>query len=247
MKGISRKLVIGDTHGGLRALVQVLERVGYNKLHDQLIFLGDYVDGWGESYELMDFLVDLQAQSGNHIFVRGNHDVMFYDWLVKGIDHLVWRMNGGESTMKSYIGNGMVNNKEHAKFYVDMVDWYLDDDNNIFIHGGWDYRADAFPMSALYPVNAGFEAKECHWDRSLLSGAKSGHKSKTGLNAIKGFNKVFIGHTATDSYLPEKYCNLWNIDSGAGWSGKLTIMDVDTEEYWQSDFVKSLYPQEKGR
>lgn len=42
-------------------------------------------------------------------------------------------------------------------------------------------------------------------------------------------------------------CNVWNIDTGAGWSGKLTIMDIDTKEYWQSDFVKELYPDEKGR
>lgn len=29
--------------------------------------------------------------------------------------------------------------------------------------------------------------------------------------------------------------------------GKLTIMDLDTQEYWQSDLVKELYPNEKGR
>ena len=34
------------------------------------------------------------------------------------------------------------------------------------------------------------------------------------------------------------------MDTGAGWNGKLTIMDVDTEEYWQSDLVESLYPNE---
>ena len=28
---------------------------------------------------------------------------------------------------------------------------------------------------------------------------------------------------------------------------KLTIMDLDTQEYWQNDLVKELYPNEKGR
>jgi serine/threonine protein phosphatase 1 len=32
------------------------------------------------------------------------------------------------------------------------------------------------------------------------------------------------------------------MDTGAGWAGKLTIMDVQTKEYWQSDPVQSLYP-----
>jgi len=58
---------------------------------------------------------------------------------------------------------------------------------------------------------------------------------------------VFIGHTATTSFLPENYVNLWNVDSGCGWSGKLTAMDVNTNEYWQSDFSKDLYPEERGR
>jgi len=33
------------------------------------------------------------------------------------------------------------------------------------------------------------------------------------------------------------------MDTGAGWSGKLTIMDIDTNEFWQSDVVKDLYPE----
>ena len=38
-----RTLVIGDIHGGLKALEQVLERANVTP-EDKLIFLGDYVD-----------------------------------------------------------------------------------------------------------------------------------------------------------------------------------------------------------
>ena len=38
-----------------------------------------------------------------------------------------------------------------------------------------------------------------------------------------------------------------NVDTGAAFVGKLTLMNVDTLEYWQSDTVKDLYPNEKGR
>jgi len=35
---------------------------------------------------------------------------------------------------------------------------------------------------------------------------------------------------------------VWDLDTGAGWSGKLTIMmDIDTKEYWQSELSKDLY------
>jgi serine/threonine protein phosphatase 1 len=42
-------------------------------------------------------------------------------------------------------------------------------------------------------------------------------------------------------------CNVWNIDTGAAFTGKLTIMDIDTRQFWQSDPVKNLYPGETGR
>ncbi len=40
---------------------------------------------------------------------------------------------------------------------------------------------------------------------------------------------------------PIHACNIWNIDTGAGWSGKLTIIDVDSKKYWQSDLTPDIY------
>ena len=54
---MSRTLVIGDIHGGLRALHQIFERANVSK-EDTLIFLGDYVDGWSESPDVLDFLIE---------------------------------------------------------------------------------------------------------------------------------------------------------------------------------------------
>ncbi|MFN7675810.1 metallophosphoesterase, partial [Flavobacterium sp.] len=48
-----RKLVIGDIHGGLRALHQIMDRAKVTT-DDTLIFLGDYVDGWSESPKVLD-------------------------------------------------------------------------------------------------------------------------------------------------------------------------------------------------
>jgi len=43
---------------------------------------------------------------------------------------------------------------------------------------------------------------------------------------------------------PGQSRGVWNLDTGAGMSGKLTVMDIDTKEYWQSDLVTELYPEE---
>ena len=241
--------VIGDIHGALKALQEVLIKANYNPEEDELIFLGDYVDGWTESAELVDFLIKLKENNlpNKVTFIRGNHDNWCEDWLDRGWVPIIWQQNGGQVTLDSYVRTALLVEQSHKDFFHNLIDYHIDDDNNLFIHGGWAYREDEFPVSALYPNNAGTNAKECHWDRSLIAGVKSAHATNTQFNATKPFNKVFIGHTANASFLPEKYCNLWNIDSGGGWSGKLTIMNIDTEEYYQSDFVKNLYPNEKGR
>ena len=56
-----RKLVIGDIHGGLRAVHQIFERAKVTT-DDTLIFLGDYVDGWSESPQVLDFLIALNKK-----------------------------------------------------------------------------------------------------------------------------------------------------------------------------------------
>lgn len=234
--------VIGDIHGNNKGLQQCLERSKFNLATDTLISLGDVADGWGETSECVDTLLEVT----NLVAIRGNHDVWVYDWLKMGTTPILWTEQGGKATLDSYIQSGRFMDRDHQDFWTKaQQDWFIDAENRLFIHAGWHYRAGEFPRTARMSVNAGTIAKECHWDRSLLKGAKSGRIN--GFNATKQFKEVYIGHTATQSHLPENYGNLWNLDSGSGWDGKLTIMDVDTKEYWQSDFSKDLYPDEKGR
>ena len=41
--------------------------------------------------------------------------------------------------------------------------------------------------------------------------------------------------------------NVWNIDTGAAFRGKLSGVNIDTKQVFQSDHLLSLYPNEKGR
>ncbi|MEM9142355.1 MAG: metallophosphoesterase, partial [Bacteroidota bacterium] len=95
-----RTLVIGDVHSGLRALQQVLERARVSS-EDRLIFLGDYVDGWSEAVETVDFLIEL-GNTRECIFIRGNHDQLCYDWLLGAESRQMWLEHGGQATSDSY-------------------------------------------------------------------------------------------------------------------------------------------------
>jgi serine/threonine protein phosphatase 1 len=241
-----KKFVIGDVHGSNKALLQVLEKSGFDKESDLLISLGDIADGWNEVPECVDTLLSIK----NLIAIRGNHDVWCYDWFEYGRTPIIWSAQGGKATMDAYVRTGKLTEDSHKAFWKNQVDHYIDDENRLFIHAGWEY-AEGFPRGAELPVNAGSVAKECHWDRNLLMSAKAAFgknnsKPDGKFKALEQFKEIYIGHTAENDG-PNQYGNLWNLDTGAGWSGKLTIMDIDSKEFWQSDFVTVLHPGERGR
>jgi serine/threonine protein phosphatase 1 len=89
--------VVGDIHGAHKALVQVLERSGFQYHIDTLITIGDIVDGWGESYEVIEELLKIK----NRIDIMGNHDQWMYEFITTGIHPDSWSQ-GGLATAKSY-------------------------------------------------------------------------------------------------------------------------------------------------
>ena len=92
------------------------------------------------------------------------------------------------------------------------------------------------------------------WDRDLLACARRKHLAVLAgardNKPVTRYAEVFVGHTTTSYYKsvePQHFCEVWDLDTGGGWEGKLTIMDVDTHEFWQSDLVPDLYPESAGR
>ena len=65
---MGRTLVVGDIHGGLKALLQLLERAGITP-EDKIIFLGDYVDGWSDSANVVSYLINLQNKTPVSFYV----------------------------------------------------------------------------------------------------------------------------------------------------------------------------------
>lgn len=244
-----RTFVIGDIHGANRALEQVLERSGFNKDLDLLISLGDVSDGWGETPECVDTLLSIK----NRVDIIGNHDNWTHQWLTTGVVAPMWLSQGGSATRDAYIRTGDLVNPKHAEFFIKQVNFYLDEEKRLFVHGGWDWnRNPDFYISGLKPAMDGStRGLNCHWDRSLFEGFTTNY-SKTPKRleeAIKPFKEIYIGHTfaGNPSFEPFNKGKLWNLDTGGGWDGKVTIMNVDTKEYWQSDLCQELYPEEKGR
>ena len=229
-----RTFAIGDIHGNYRGLLQVLERSGFDKESDRLYVLGDVCDGWSQVPECVEELLTIK----NLIILLGNHDKWAMDWLQFGIDKPQWLMQGGMATYDAYNINVHLKDKHMNEYFNKAHDYYIDENNYAYVHGGWceNRRGLGFNNRIDYL-----------WDRSMWYALGTYHHMGLQSPITKMYDKVFIGHTCTGIKKPEKRCNCWNLDSGAGWDGKLTIMDVNTEEYWQSDDTDILYPDEKGR
>jgi len=241
---MSRILAIGDIHGGLRALVQVLKRANVDK-SDKLIFLGDYVDGWSESPALIDFLIDL-SQKQSCIFIRGNHDELLLQWLDKSTDNTEWYKHGGEATVKAYMKTSVETKKRHIEFLRNLKNNHLDEHNRLFIHAGF---------TNLHGVEYEYYPRLFYWDRTLWETAVSldpsiKYDSKYYPRRLKKYHEIFIGHTPIKQLgetAPLQKANVWNIDTGAAFKGKLSILDINSKQFWQSDSLPSLYPDETGR
>jgi len=239
-----RTLVIGDIHSGLQALKQVLQRAKVTT-EDTLIFLGDYVDGWSEAAETVNFLLELD-QTHQCILLRGNHDELCLDWLEKKEHNPLWLQHGGEATTNSYAKVSEATIKRHIQFYKGLKNYHLDTQNRLFLHAGF---------TNLKGIEQEYFSKTFYWDRTLWELAVSIHPDITPEAPnypmrLKLYKEIYIGHTPVTRMgktTPQNFASVWNIDTGAAFKGPLTIVDINSKEMWQSDPVYTFYPSEKGR
>nr|WP_315033254.1 metallophosphoesterase family protein [uncultured Chryseobacterium sp.] len=241
---MSRTLVIGDIHGGFKALQQVLERAELTP-KDRLIFLGDYVDGWSESSSVIQFLIKL-SEKQECIFIKGNHDAWTEDWLASGSAPDMWIFNGGKSTVESYANYSPEELAAHLEFFQRMKSYYIDDDNRLFIHAG--FASMHGPEKEVYSSN--YRWDRTLWETAVAMDKKLAKNSELYPKRLLLYKEIFIGHTPTLDIgikIPANKANIWNVDTGAAFTGALSMMDINTNEFWQSDPLATLYPNEKGR
>jgi serine/threonine protein phosphatase 1 len=228
-----KKFAVSDIHGANRALVQVLERCGFDNDVDQLIFIGDVCDGWREVKECIHTLAGIK----NLVQILGNHDDWALRWL-KGSDmsmseQICWMDQGGQATIDS-IGD----DKEFCLEFLSKFKGHHIDGHKLFVHGG-------IPPESKVEDNS---LEELIWNRTMVGDAR--YALFSGDKVVEHYDEVFVGHTPTlncGSTTPCNFSNVWMIDTGGSYDGKLSIIDVDTKEFWQSDKVVDLYPGESAR
>ncbi len=225
---MSKTFVIGDIHGSYRALLQCLKNSSFDYTEDTLICLGDVSDGWPETKQSIEELLKVK----NLIYILGNHDFWTLDWMETGYADDIWLTQGGKSTVESY-------DNQIPQSHIDMLrsakpNYTLD--NKLFVHAGINSEKGLDEQTIQTFL----------WDRSFVRVAKTMHMENSN-NKLTKFDEVFVGHTPIEEPKPVQYCEVWMMDTGAGWSGCLSMMNINTHEVFVSEAVPNLYPGITGR
>ncbi len=205
---------IGDIHGCFDKLRSLMAQLRVNKERDTLIFLGDYIDRGPQSMDVVDYLIRLPQHGYHAVFLKGNHEVMFQDYL-KGRDKFTFLVNGGGETLDNYMQNidrskDFVIPPSHTEFFKSLR-LYYETDSYIFVHAG---------LAPKVPLDQQQE-KDLLWVRDSF------------IHSTYDFGKIVIfGHTPFRKPFVTK--NKIGIDTGAVYGNQLTCVELPAQKFYHA-------------
>lgn len=207
----TRLIAIGDIHGHRMALDGLLNIINVQE-SDTIVFLGDYVDRGPDSAGVLQTVIELSDRC-NVIPLQGNHEEMFLDAWKDSRCFELWLKNGGDAALKNYGGSLYHVPPAHYDFLKSLKRFHEVEDY-FFIH-------------ANYAPNWKLED---HNSRIALW---------TGLEQIPAPHysgkTAVVGHTPQMSGEILDVGHLVGIDTGCGFGGRLTGLDVLNGDIWQVD------------
>lgn len=209
-----RTLVIGDIHGCLDPLRLLWNTIDF-QLEDRMVFLGDYVDRGPDSKGVIDFLMQLQQQGHNVIFLSGNHEEKFWLAHMDLTDRNHWfEAWGGIQTLESYGPRGFDDVPTAHWEFLRKTKPYFETETHLFVHA--NLEADV-PMVEQLPFTL---------IHKKFGNPKPHYSGKT----------MVCGHTSQKTHVPLNLGHAICIDTDPGRGGWLTCLHAETGHYWQANF-----------
>lgn len=260
-RGIDKLRTVGDLCDGWPFVYECIEILLSIPEEDRIDIIGNH-DEWFRRWLKTGIHPDNWRQGGKGTmdsYIRNKYGDDFKD-PYEGAER--WDCDEYGITFRHITGFNPGDIPEsHRRFFEKQQWYYKDEKNRLFVHGGF-LKDKTLKENQRRPHDNFY----FHWNRNLWDQALSASHGKK-LKFKEEFSEIFIGHTATTNWTkfkrapgsyvltptqnddcpPMKADIIYNLDTGAGSNGKLTIMDVDTHEYWQSDPVNSIYGDYKPR
>lgn len=213
--------IFGDLHGMFSKLETLYGQLRETiRGDDTLLFLGDYIDRGGQSYQTVEFLTAL-SRVHRTVFLKGNHESMLLDYL-SGADSGLYYRNGGERTIESYrrsLGSFSLPSS-HMDFFRSLL-MYHETDNFIAVHAGIDPKITTMDLQSeenMLWIREEFFLAEKRWPKTIIFG----HTPAVHFTGIM-----------SRPWFDERR-NIIGLDTGAVYGGRLTCMRWPDRAIFQS-------------
>ena len=246
-----RRLIIGDIHAHYDMLCRVLDEASFDPSSDTLYSVGDLCDRGGRPVETLRLLMGLTDFRP----VLGNHDAWLEAYLhTRRPDPAWYSWDGGKDTVRK-LGAMEEDELIRLRTWLSSFPIVRVEKDLIVVHGGIPSGyteqdlIDISRGSRTSPLLLSSDADRLGmllWDRDYLFSAmndvgiyRSDRVPGSHVDPLDTSRRIFIGHTQIRPecvpFVSAGY-HLVALDTGAGSGrGPITIMDIDTGEYWQAE------------
>lgn len=228
-----RTIIVGDIHGCIDELDELIKTLSYDKNSDRLILLGDLIDRGPDSVAVV-----ARARAMDLECVMGNHDYKFLKW---------FRSAGSRNDVYD-------RHPYYSKFsdadinYIARMSDYIKTDNTVIVHGGLRAHIPLAKQSKedLYYI------RYMDKDMRFVSLKKINKFGKEELGAKfwtefwKGPESAVYGHNVHSYEIPliEEVApgvSCYGLDTGCCFGGKLTALILETKEIVQVQAKMAYY------
>jgi serine/threonine protein phosphatase 1 len=218
---------IGDIHGCIKTLKELINQICLVNKHPELYFVGDLIDRGPNSKAVIDYILDLKNNGLKINSVRGNHEQMLIHVYAHNlrITDSNWYFNGAENTIRSFNAIADLNKTvkdlipEKYFHFLDSLPYFIELDDYLIVHAGFN-----------------FNSKNPFTDFETMLWTREEHNK---FEFTKG-KKIIHGHTPVPielikSRIENKNIDVINIDSGCVFTnleklGTLTALNMDKLE-----------------
>ncbi|MFC1862835.1 metallophosphoesterase family protein [Thermodesulfobacteriota bacterium] len=206
-----RVFIVGDIHGCLDMLRELIDKIEWRPKKDRLIFLGDYVDRGRDPKGVIDFLLELKEESDLVQCLLGNHEDLFLDYLKTG-DLKLFLHNGGETTLLSYKVDGKIHVPDDHVSFLKSLDTIIEFEEYYIVHAGFRPDVDIHKQAM----------QDLLWIRDpfIFSDYNFG-------------KRVIFGHTPFSSPLVME--NKIGLDTGAVYGNQLSCLELRSMKYYSTE------------
>lgn len=213
-----RTIIIGDVHGCLAELENLLKKVDYRPQKDQLIFVGDLINKGPHSLEVLQKVLNLQAE-----VIMGNHEFGFLQHLKDGSYPLKEFFH-----LKEQMG-------KHLKFWKNWLTQrpvYIEKEHFLVVHAGLAPNQHPAQTSPRILMNIRT------WDGTGEN--LNNPKDPAWFDLHKPSKLVVFGHWAKQGLVLKK--NIIGLDTGCVYGNKLSALLLPEQTIYQVPAQKIYVP-----